>query len=77
MDKYCPSGFKSSCSITIPTFICVSRLLATANPITDSESGQQLQKAYARQLISDLKSNILKDPNYSAGKFPNLAKMMK
>lgn len=54
-----------------------ARLLATANPITDSETGKQLQKAYARQLIADLKDTIQNDPNYSADKFPNLAKLVK
>jgi hypothetical protein len=32
-----------------------------------------LQKAYARQLIADLKGTIIKDPNYSAAQFPALA----
>jgi hypothetical protein len=56
--------------------IKTARLLNTANPITDSESGRQLQKAYAEQLINDLKDAIKKDPNYSAEKFPTLAKVL-
>ena len=53
-----------------------AKLLVTANPITDSETGKQLQKAFATQLIADLKESIEKDPNYSAEKFPNLAKAL-
>ena len=37
-----------------------------------SESGGLLQKAYARQLIADLKETIVKDPNYSADKYTSL-----
>jgi len=54
--------------------IKTAKLLVTANPITDSETGKQLQKAYATQLIADLKDDITKDPSYSAAKFPHLAK---
>jgi hypothetical protein len=54
-----------------------AKLLVTANPITDSETGKTLQKKYAAQLIADLKDTIQKDPNYSADKFPSLAAAMK
>lgn len=53
--------------------IQTAKLLNTSNPITDSESGRQLQKAYATYLIQDLKETILKDPNYSPEKFKSLA----
>ena len=37
-----------------------------------SDSGRLLQKAYATQLIKDLKPAILADPNYNAKKFVSL-----
>mmetsp|Transcript_2902 Transcript_2902/g.3040 ORF Transcript_2902/g.3040 Transcript_2902/m.3040 type:complete len:163 (+) Transcript_2902:123-611(+) len=53
--------------------IQTAKLLNTSNPITDSESGRQLQKAYAALLIHGLKETILKDPNYSPEEFKSLA----
>ena len=53
-----------------------TKLVASVNPITDSEVGKHLQMAYTKQLIGDLKEKITKDPNYSAEKFPSLAKVI-
>jgi hypothetical protein len=49
------------------------KILAMLNPVTDSEHGKQLQTAFARQLVADLKDDIKSDPNYSATRFPELS----
>ncbi len=49
------------------------KILAMLNPVTDSEHGKQLQAAFARQLVADLKGDIKADPNFSATRFPELS----
>ena len=52
----------------------MSKLLNLVNPLI-SDSGKQLQDSYNKQLLSDLKKNVLSDPDYNDGKsFPELAK---
>ena len=51
----------------------ITRLLTLVNPVTDSENGKQLQNAFARQLLTDLSSDILADPNYDDKRFTALA----
>lgn len=50
-----------------------TRLLTLVNPVTDSENGKQLQRAFAKQLLADLANDIKTDPNYDATRFPALA----
>lgn len=50
-----------------------SRLLTLVNPVTDGENGKQLQRAFAKQLISDYAENIRNDANYNSTKFTALA----
>lgn len=50
-----------------------NRLLTLVNPVTDSENGKQLQRAFAKQLIEDLAGDIKADPNYDPKRFPALA----
>lgn len=50
-----------------------AKILSIVNPVTDTEHGKQLQNAFAKQLVNDLKDDIKNDPNFSAAKFPSLA----
>ena len=50
-----------------------TRLLTLVNPVTDSENGKQLQRAFAKQLLEDLANDIKSDPNYDEKRFPALA----
>lgn len=52
------------------------KILSLVNPVTDTEHGKQLQSAFTKQLVNDLKSDIQSDPNFSAERFPLLAKTM-
>lgn len=51
----------------------INRLLTLVNPVTDSENGKQLQRAFAKQLMDDLSNDIKTDPNFDAKRFPSLA----
>lgn len=57
--------------------IKTQRLLNLVNPVTDSENGKQFQKAFATQVLKDLRFEITSDPNYDREKFPNLARALK
>jgi hypothetical protein len=50
-----------------------TRLLTLVNPVTDSENGKQLQSAFTRQLLTDLSTDVLADPNYDEKRFTALA----
>jgi hypothetical protein len=60
------------CALSDPL---TNKMANLVNPVTDNELGKQLQLAYKRLLLKDLKRDILKDPNYDAAKYPNLAAM--
>jgi len=49
-----------------------TKVLAMANPM-ETESGKQLQDAYNKQILRDMKSAILTSPDYDAERFPSLA----
>jgi hypothetical protein len=51
----------------------INRLLTLVNPVTDSENGKQLQRAFAKQLMDDLANDIKTDPNFDTKRFPSLA----
>jgi|AACY02.16.fsa_nt_gi hypothetical protein len=53
------------------------RLLSLVNPVTDSENGKQFQRAFATQVLKDLRFEITADPNYDPAKFPHLAQALK
>ena len=52
------------------------KVLHLANPVTDSENGSVILDAFSKQLIVDLSSDILSDPNYEPAKFPSLTMML-
>ena len=51
-------------------------MLHLANPVADSENGSMILEAFSKQLIVDLSSDILSDPNYDPAKFPALTMML-
>eukprot|EP01036_Dinobryon_divergens_P029405 gene29406-38497_t len=54
----------------------LAKVLHLANPVTDSENGSMILEAFSKQLIVDLSSDILSDPNYDPAKFPALTMML-
>jgi len=50
-----------------------SKILLMVNPVTDSENGMQLQKAFTKQLVRDLRVDLTSDPNYDPKVFKSLA----
>ena len=50
----------------------IAKLIANVNPITEKERGTDLQTAYKKLLLHDLKQSILSDVNYNASKYPSL-----
>lgn len=54
----------------------VSRVMTMINPVTDSENGKQLTAAFTRQLIKDLRFDLISDPNYDPAVFKNLAQAL-
>jgi hypothetical protein len=53
-----------------------SKILSLYQPVAETELSKKVQSAYAEKIISELKEEILSDPNYSPEKFPNLAKAL-
>jgi hypothetical protein len=49
------------------------KLLSTFHPVTETDYSKQLQAAYNRQLLNDLREAIVNDPNFDESKYPNLA----
>lgn len=54
--------------------IKTAKIASLLNPLTDADHGKQLQDAFTKQILADWKTDILHDPNYSAEKYPQLAK---
>mmetsp|Transcript_16561 Transcript_16561/g.22798 ORF Transcript_16561/g.22798 Transcript_16561/m.22798 type:complete len:184 (-) Transcript_16561:44-595(-) len=54
----------------------IAKILNLVNPVTDSENGPKIQAAFARQLMKDLSSDILSDPNYDPDRYPSLSMML-
>ena len=54
----------------------LAKVLNLANPVTDGENGPKIQEAFAKQLITDLSSDILSDPNYDPDRFPALTLLL-
>lgn len=52
------------------------RIMALINPVTDSENGKQLQLAFTKQLLKDLRFDITSDPNYDPVVFKNLSQAL-
>ena len=50
-----------------------SKILLMVNPVTDSENGMQLQIAFTKQLVRDLRVDLTSDPNYDPKVFKSLA----
>lgn len=50
-----------------------SKILQMVNPVTDSENGMQLQIAFTKQLVRDLRVDLTSDPNYDPKVFKSLA----
>ena len=53
-----------------------SKILGIVNPVTDSENGNRLQLSFTKQIVKDLKTDIVTDPNYNSTRFPNLATLI-
>jgi hypothetical protein len=51
----------------------IMKLLTMVNPVTDSEHGKVLQRAFSQQLLADLKDEIRTDPNFDEKRFVELA----
>ena len=51
----------------------ISKILLMVNPVTDSENGMQLQIAFTKQLVRDLRVDLTSDPNYDPKVFKSLA----
>lgn len=51
----------------------IAKLVALVNPL-EGESAQRMQKLYAKQLLGDLRKDVISDPNFTRDptKFPNL-----
>jgi len=50
----------------------IAKLISNVNPITEKELGTDLQTAYKKLLLTDLKQSILSDVNYNASTYPSL-----
>ena len=50
-----------------------AKLMQMANPVIESEAADLLQKAYKRQLVSDVAAAVRSDPNFSKQRYPDLA----
>lgn len=50
-----------------------SKLVASFSPTIETDYSKQLQAAYAKQMMQDLRAHILSDPNYDPARFPQLA----
>lgn len=50
----------------------IMKLLTMVNPVTDSEHGKVLQRAFSQQLLADLKDEIRTDPNFDEKRFVEL-----
>lgn len=55
-----------------------NKILSVVNPVSaiDKDMVNIINRAFSRQLVHELKDDILEDPNYDANRFPNLAKAM-
>ena len=51
----------------------IAKLISNVNPITEKELGTQLQTAYKKLLLNDLKQSIVSDVNYNASNYPALS----
>jgi hypothetical protein len=51
----------------------IAKLISNVNPITEKELGTQLQTAYKKLLLNDLKQSIVSDFNYNASNYPALS----
>lgn len=54
----------------------ISKIMTLINPVTDSENGKQLTTAFTKQLIKDLRIDLIDDPNYNPNVFKNLAQAL-
>ena len=50
-----------------------AKLMQMANPVIETEAAKQLQSAYKRQLLNDVKEVVKCDPNFNLALFPELA----
>ena len=53
-----------------------SKIMTLVNPVTDSDNGKQLNAAFTRQLVKDLRVDLISDPNYDPTVFKNLAQAL-
>lgn len=54
----------------------IQRVLTLVNPVIDSEHGKQLNLAFTKQIIKDLRVDLISDPNYDPVVFKNLAQAL-
>jgi len=54
-----------------------AKLMQMANPVIESEAADLLQKAYKRQLVTDVAASVRKDPNFTAERYPELGAAVK
>jgi hypothetical protein len=54
----------------------IQKVLTLVNPVTDSEHGKQLNLAFTKQIIKDLRVDLTSDPNYDPLVFKNLAQAL-
>jgi protein required for attachment to host cells len=54
----------------------ISKLTSVVNPVTDTENGKQLQRAFSRLLINELKNDIVHDVDYDIEKFSHLSSLL-
>jgi hypothetical protein len=54
----------------------IAKVMTLVNPVTDSENGKQLTTAFTKQLIKDLRVDLISDPNYDPTVFKNLAQAL-
>jgi hypothetical protein len=50
-----------------------TKIVTLVNPVTDSERGAQLNAAFTKELIRDLRVDLTADPNYDPRVYTNLA----
>lgn len=67
---------RTSLSSSSLTDAQVQKVLTLVNPVTDSEHGKQLNLAFTKQIIKDLRFDLISDPNYDPAVFKNLAQAL-
>ncbi len=67
---------RSSLSSSSFTETQIQKVLALVNPVIDTEHGKQLNVAFTKQIIKDLRVDLISDPNYDPAVFKNIAQAL-